>query len=130
MIRRLLIGLVIAILAGASLNAHHSYAMYDREHPVTIEGDIERVAYENPHTILTVRTTDAVYTLEWGALFQLQRWNVPSDALKAGDHVIVTGSALRDRSQHQLSLLREIRRPSDGWRWARDPQNTPASGSR
>jgi hypothetical protein len=116
--RLLGVGLVV-MLAGGSLSAHHSYAAYDREHPISIEGDLERVAYENPHTVLTIRTPSAVYDLEWGALNQLRRWNVEPGALNVGDHVIVTGSLWRDPSVRRMSILTEIRRPADGWRWSR-----------
>jgi hypothetical protein len=34
--------------------------------------------------------------------------------------VIITGAAMRDPNLKVLSLLSEIRRPSDGWRWARE----------
>jgi hypothetical protein len=125
--RLLFMGIVIAVLAGGSISAHHSYAAYDREHPVSIEGDIEQVAYENPHTVLTIRNATADYTVEWGALFQLQRWNVAQGTLKVGDHVIVTGSAWRDRSVPKLSIITDIRRPSDGWHWSRQLQNPPQS---
>ena len=119
MSRLLALVLVAVVLAGGSVGAHHSYAAYDREHPISIEGDIVQVAYENPHTILSVRTADAVYILEWGALSQLRRTNVTPGDLKAGDHVIVTGSPFRDLSTHKLSILTDIRRPADGWRWSR-----------
>ena len=51
--------LAAVALAAASLDAHHSYAVFDREHPVSIEGDIERVVFGNPHVILAVRAADA-----------------------------------------------------------------------
>jgi len=117
--RRLSLVFVAVGLAAVSVSAHHSYAAYDREHPVSIEGDIVQVAYENPHTILSIRTADAVYILEWGALSQLRRTNVAPGDLKVGDHVIVTGSPFRDPSTHKLSILTDIRRPADGWRWSR-----------
>ena len=117
--RRLALVFVAVVLAAASVSAHHSYAAYDREHPISIEGDIVQVAYENPHTILSIRTADVVYILEWGALSQLRRTNVAPGDLKVGDHVIVTGSPFRDPSTHKLSILTDIRRPADGWRWSR-----------
>jgi hypothetical protein len=125
--RTLFTAIGFLILAGGSISAHHSYAAYDREHPVSIEGDIEQVAYENPHTVLTIRNATADYTVEWGALFQLQRWNVALGTLKVGDHVIVTGSAWRDPSVRKLSIITDIRRPSDGWHWSRQLQNPPQS---
>jgi hypothetical protein len=117
--RRLALVLGAVVLAAGSVSAHHSYAAYDRDHPVSIEGDIIQVAYENPHTMLSIRTADAVYTLEWGALSQLRRANVVPGELKVGDHLVVTGAPFRDPSTHKLSILTDIRRPADGWRWQR-----------
>jgi hypothetical protein len=117
--RLLFVGLVVAMLVQGSLQAHHGYAAYDRDHPVSIEGDVVQIVYGNPHTMLTVRVTDAEYIIEWGSLAQLRWGNVTPNALKAGDHVIVTGKPLRDPAVHKLSLLTEIRRPADGWRWSR-----------
>jgi hypothetical protein len=124
MTRTVFAGLVVAILVGGSLSAHHDYTAYDRDHPVSIEGDIAQIVYENPHTMLTVRTTDAnnvgaEYIIEWGNLAQLRRWSITKGELKAGDHVIVTGSARRDPLVHKLSLLTDIRRPADDWHWSR-----------
>ncbi len=126
--RRLALVFAAVVLAVGSVSAHHSYAAYDRDHPISIEGDIEQVAYENPHTILSIRTIDAVYILEWGALSQLRRANVEPGALKVGDHVVVTGSPFRDPSTHKLSILTDIRRPADGWRWSRWGQAPPTPG--
>ena len=118
--RRLLFaGLVVAILVQGSLHAHHGYAAYDRDHPVSIEGDVEQIVYGNPHTMLAVRVADAEYTIEWGSMAQLRWWRVPAGALKAGDHVIVTGKPSRDPAVHRLALLTDIRRPADGWHWSR-----------
>ena len=119
--------LAAVALAAASLDAHHSYAVFDREHPVSIEGDIERVVFGNPHVILAVRAADVTYSVEWGNINQMVRTNVASNTLVAGDHVIVTGSAPRDPADHRLSIITDIRRPSDGWHWSRwsTPQTPP-----
>src|SRR5256885_2373871 len=111
--------LAAVALAAASLSAHHSYAVFDREHPVSIEGVVERVVFANPHVILAVRAGDVTYSVEWGNLNQMVRTNVASTTLVAGDRVIVTGSAPRDPADHRLSIITDIRRPSDGWHWSR-----------
>jgi uncharacterized protein DUF6152 len=102
------------------LDAHHSYAAFDREHPVSIEGEITQVVFANPHVVLTVRAADADYTVEWLSMFQLTgRYHVLKDTLVAGDHVVVTARATRDPSEHRLSLVTDVRRPADGWSWSR-----------
>ena len=115
--------LTLAVLAAAlpvTLDAHHSYAAFDREHPVSIEGEITQVVFANPHVVLTVRAADADYTVEWLSMFQLTgRYRVAKDTLTAGDHVVVTARATRNPSEHRLSLVTDVRRPRDGWSWSR-----------
>ena len=119
MSRALALTFAAICLAGTAVSAHHSYAAYDRDHPVSIEGDISQVLYANPHVILTVRTSEAEYTVEWLSLYQVSRWIVAKGKLAVGDHIVLTGRALRDRSEHRISLVTDIRRPSDGWIWSR-----------
>jgi hypothetical protein len=111
--------LTALLVTVGTASAHHSYAAYDREHPVSIEGDISQVLYANPHVILTVRTNDAEYTVEWLSLYQVSRWIVAKGKLAVGDHIVLTGCALRDRTERRISLVTDIRRPSDGWTWSR-----------
>jgi len=106
-------------LTATAAFAHHSYAAYDREHPVSIEGDISQVVYANPHVILTVHANDAEYTVEWLSLYLVSRWIVAKGKLAVGDHVVLTGCALRDKTERRISLVTDIRRPSDGWAWSR-----------
>ncbi len=117
--RRLLILVTAACLTATAAYAHHNYALFDREHPVSLEGDVERVVFANPHVILALHSGDTTYSVEWGNLQQMRRWNVNPDTVVAGDHLIVTGSAPKDRTDHRLSILTAIRRPSDGWSWGR-----------
>ena len=119
MLRPLILTLTAICLTATVASAHHSYAAYDRDHPVSIEGEISQVLYANPHVILTVRTTDAEYTVEWLSLYQVSRWIVSKGKLAVGDHIVLTGCALRDRTERRISLVTDIRRPSDGWTWSR-----------
>jgi len=119
MSRALRLAFAAICLTATAVSAHHSYAAYDRDHPVSIEGVISQVLYANPHVILTVRTSDAEYTVEWLSLYQVSRWIVAKGRLAVGDRITLTGCALRDRAEHRISLVTDIRRPSDGWMWSR-----------
>jgi Family of unknown function (DUF6152) len=112
-----------ASLVTLSAPAHHSYAQFDRCHPVALEGDIQNVEWANPHIVISLKTADATsYRLEWFNLPQLQSAGLSTGTLKTGDHVVITGSATRDPALRLVSLLTEIRRPSDGWSWTRPPR--------
>ena len=109
----------MVVLTAATLGAHHSYAAFDREHPVAVEGDIDSLLFANPHVVVGLRTADGSYKVEWGALNQMVRWNITKDTLHVGDHVIVTAAPTHDPADRRLSVVSEIRRPLDGWRWSR-----------
>lgn len=111
---------LVAVLAAGTAHAHHSYGAYYEDQTVTIEGTIETIRFANPHVIMTLRTdAQELYTLEWQNLIQLRHGNVGPTTLKAGDRIVVIGSPPRDTSSHTITLLRELRRPADGWRWRR-----------
>jgi hypothetical protein len=116
-----------ATLALSQAQAHHSYAAFDRCTPVSLEGEIDSVEWVNPHIRIHLRTQEvASYFVEWFSLIQLEQAGIAPATLKSGDRVVVTGNPLRDPSKKVLSLLTEIRRPSDGWSWAREPRPVSA----
>jgi hypothetical protein len=117
---RTLAATLVVVLAAGTAYGHHSYGAYYENQTVTIEGTIDTIRFANPHVVMTLRTdAQQVYTLEWQNLIQLRHGNVGPATLKAGDRLVVIGSPPRDSSSHTITLLREISRPSDGWRWRR-----------
>ena len=109
-----------AMLYASSADAHHSYGAYYENQTVTIEGTIESLRFANPHVTFELRTDGGdVYTAEWQNLVQLRHGKVGPETLKSGDRVVVIASPPRDPSSHKITLLREIQRPADGWRWRR-----------
>jgi Family of unknown function (DUF6152) len=109
------------------VSAHHSYAQYDRCENLTIEGDIERITWSNPHTLVWVKTREGAFLIEWFPLSQLERAGITSGVLKVGEHVLFTGSRNRTPGLKVLSLITAVRRPADGWQWSRPfPVNPPA----
>lgn len=115
---KLLVTVCFLISAGF-VYGHHSYGDFQRDLKVSVEGTVESFAFINPHAILTIKTADSqVYTLEWVTVTQLASRGVGRSTLLAGEKIVVTGSPKR-RDEHYLSLLEEVRRPSDGWSWTR-----------
>jgi hypothetical protein len=111
---------LVTMLYSSSTLAHHSYGAYYENKTVTIEGTIESLRFANPHVTFELRTDAGdIYTAEWQNLIQLRHGKVGPETLKAGDRVVVIASPPRDPSSHKITLLREIRRPADGWRWRR-----------
>jgi Family of unknown function (DUF6152) len=88
----------VAALAWASApgaaSAHHSFAMFDTEHPIEIQGTVKEFRFTSPHTflIISVAGQDGVtkdWSLEGGAPGMLVRDGMTSKSLKPGDQVKV-----------------------------------------
>jgi hypothetical protein len=93
-----LAGLAWATATGAVI-AHHSFAMFDTEHPIEIAGTVKEFRFVNPHTILIVEVKGQdgsvkSWTLESGAPGLQAREGMTARSLKPGDEVVVTISPL------------------------------------
>ena len=124
-VREARLALVIAgsmvLLSRAPVAAHHPLTDYNLAQPRTIEGTLVEVHLSNPHSLLYVDVQDQTgrperWTIEWFARLVLKQQGVTSGTLMGGDHLIVTGYAARNPTDHRL-WLRTIRRPVDGWKW-------------
>jgi hypothetical protein len=120
--RRTTLAIVGAIvLVGSSAQAHHGYAAFfnPTERTVAVEGDLESLLYANPHVVMQIRAADyTLYKVSWQAPGWVERAaGVTKSTFKIGDHLIVIGAPSRDPSSREVTLLREVRRPRDGWNW-------------
>jgi hypothetical protein len=121
-------GAAALALCGPALG-HHSYAEFDRDRAVTIEGTLASVAWANPHIRLTIVTEDAItYEVQWGNVRRLERAGVAANPFAVGDHLVITGAAHRDPAQRVLTLLESVARPADGWSWSRRSRFDVPSG--
>ena len=112
----------VALVAGARVQAHHSFAAtYFEDKTQKIEGNLVQFLYRNPHSFVHVEAPDDKGTMqrwavEWGAGGQLGRQGVTRETLKPGDHVVIVGNPGRNPEDHRLRMV-NITRPSDGWKW-------------
>ena len=88
------------IASSSTLKAHHSFAMFDQEHPVELVGTVQEFKYTNPHSylLLEVKAADgstAVWNLEGRAPSLLTRDGWTSTTLKPGDEIIIMVNPLR-----------------------------------
>ena len=121
MLRKLFCVFLCSAAAGTAVLAHHSYGLYDREHPTSIEGTLQELMVANPHGMLTVRTDNGtVFVAEWGSVNAVERTGYRPGMLSVGDRVVITGAPARDASDHRLALVSDIRRPRDGWQWTKN----------
>src|SRR5579863_8819724 len=97
--KSLLVGAALLALGGTAL-AHHSFAMFDQEHPVELSGTVKEWKYTAPHAfiILEVKESDGtsqVWSLEGGAPSGLIRDGWTSKTLKPGDELQMKIDPLR-----------------------------------
>jgi uncharacterized protein DUF6152 len=91
-------GSVFAI--GGTALAHHSFAMFDQEHPIQLIGTVKEYRFVSPHTfiVLNVHESDGttqLWNLEGGPPSFLARDGWSSKTLKPGDEVQMTIDPLR-----------------------------------
>jgi Family of unknown function (DUF6152) len=120
MVRRIL-GCVVMfgwLMAGASLQAHHSLAgVYDMHKEAEISGSVEKIQFVNPHGSLTLAVknpdgtkTEWVFTLGSAtALAQRGIGKTGENALHAGDEISVKFIPARNGSP--LGFLKSVTMP-------------------
>ena len=95
----LLVSGVFVLTSGAAI-AHHSFAMFDQENPIELEGSVQEFKYTSPHTfiLLQVKEKDGsttVWNLEGSAPSNLVRDGWSSRSLKPGDEIRLMVEPLR-----------------------------------
>src|SRR5262250_791765 len=84
---------------GATL-AHHSFAMFDQEHPIELAGTVVEFRYTSPHSFILVNVkgkdgTSTVWNLEGPSPSILARDGMSAKTLKPGDELVLTIDPLR-----------------------------------
>lgn len=90
--------LAAAILISGTIPsvAHHSFAMFDREQTVELQGTVKDFQWTNPHSFLDVYVDDlkggapVLWTLEFGAVHNLVNQGWKPKTLLPGDKILVT----------------------------------------
>lgn len=96
--------LALMLFAPLPLFAHHSFAIYDSAHQVTIEGTVKEFQWTNPHVWIHVLVKNGnggedEWSVECTSVNFLERRGWSKHTFKAGDKVSITLSPLRDGSK-------------------------------
>jgi hypothetical protein len=95
-----LVGGAMMMAAGNSALAHHSFAVFDIQHPLELQGTVKQFRFTSPHTfiILEVKTPDGtimIWNLEGASPNIMVRNGWTSQSLKSGDEIKVSIDPLR-----------------------------------
>ena len=87
----------------ASAVAHHSFAMFDAEKTVTLQGTVKEFEWVNPHAWLRILVSDektggkpVVWAVELSSPSRLVTMGMRADSVKPGDAVSVTLHPMKD----------------------------------
>ena len=98
-----LVGLAAAaaVSASAPAFAHHSFAMFDNQKNVTLEGTVKEFQWTNPHSWIQLMVKDpsgkdVEWSIEGGSPNGLSRGGWKRTSLKPGDKATVVIHPLKD----------------------------------
>ena len=89
-----LLGAAGVVLTAAPAFAHHSYAMFDMQKTVTLDGTVKDFQWTNPHSWIQLVVTDPAsgkeveWSIELAAPTLISRQGWTRTSLKPGDKVV------------------------------------------
>ena len=110
---RLCAGLYLFVAIAPVGMAHHSTAPYDLVHGTTLEGEVTRFAWENPHAHIVLNVSGEggkleQWTIEIDGPGVLRRLGWTKDTLKAGDRITVAGARAKNGSFNLKALTIQL----------------------
>jgi hypothetical protein len=135
------------VTAASSAYAHHSHPLtYDWCKTLTIEGNVEKVEYNEPHSHIFLRLDNGtLWTVDWAPSGGLRRNGLLDPAQKAlvfGARIAVTGAPIRtlaEMRQHFPDYKTEpnpntidpasMRRADASWSWTVNAQGLQPAGN-
>jgi hypothetical protein len=103
--KSLSLALIAVSAVAAPAFAHHSFAMFDADKTLTLNGTVKEFEWTNPHSWLRIMVEDQAsgkavqWALEMGSPVQQTRVGWKPDSVKPGDMVSVTIHPLKDGSR-------------------------------
>jgi len=89
-----------AAVVASSVSAHHSFAMFDKDHPVELEGSVMSWEFTNPHSWLVIMVMKdgkpVQYSLEGASVDTLIRQGFGLKTFAPGEKVKIVISPLKN----------------------------------
>ena len=106
----------VLALGSVSVSAHHSTAMYDMAHPVTVSGTVTRFEWTNPHAFVYLDVKNEKgemehWEVEMMSLNHLKSYGWMHTTVKPGDVISCTGGRAKSGATAMISSVMKL---SDG----------------
>lgn len=94
--------------------AHHSIALYDTDHLVTVKGVVTRVEWTSPHVFVFFKPDDASaqggeeWSMELDPPVLLRRYGWSKNTVKVGDTISCTGAPARSGAKAMRGAIVEL----------------------
>jgi hypothetical protein len=103
----------LVLLSAPPVRAHHSGAMFDMAHQITLTGVVTKVEWTNPHTFmyLNVKNDKGViedWAIEINSPNFLRHNGWTSSTVSAGDTIICTGAPAKSGSRFMHGMTIEL----------------------
>ena len=94
------LGVGVMMATGAGAWAHHSFAVFDIEHPLELRGTVQEFKFTSPHAFIVLEVkgadgTTTIWNLEGASPSILIRNGWSSQSLKSGDEIKLSIDPLR-----------------------------------
>jgi hypothetical protein len=101
------VSLTAVLVAAISVPAfaHHSFAMFDAQKTITLEGTVKELEWTNPHAWLRMMVNDqkagrpVLWAFEMSSPGRLVTMGMKADSVRSGDKVSVTFHPMKDGSR-------------------------------
>jgi hypothetical protein len=101
----------LSLFAALPASAHHSFAMFDSENQVRMEGTVSKFQWTNPHAYIDMDYVQGGqtkrYVIECASISILKREGWTFNMLKPGDKITIVIAPLRDNQPG--GLLKQIK---------------------
>jgi hypothetical protein len=93
---------VLSVVLANIASAHHSFAMFDQQKEMTLDGTLKELQWTNPHIWVQVLVKDPAtgkdveWSVEGGSPNNLSRKGWSRNSMKAGDKVVIVIHPLKN----------------------------------
>lgn len=90
----------VLVATGGAACAHHSFAVFDIQHPLELQGTVQEFKFTSPHSFIVLEVkgedgTTTIWNLEGASPSILSRNGWSSHSLKSGDEITLSIDPLR-----------------------------------